>query len=170
MVHDVNMIQMPFSYLLCCESNNNYTYSMTINLEVHKTALYVHLYEYTAESVIMLNCVPQSWRKYILCSHRPSIPTIYIHLNKWHDGVLLSFVANSQLHMWLLHNVNVNAAQVQTTNILMKSTKVLNPRRCIMCVHEKYTCAYTRNTHAVRIRMLYRYAATKLLGNSEHTG
>ena len=29
--------------------------------------------------------------------------------------------------------------------IKMKSTKVLNPRRCIM--HEKYACAYTRNTH-----------------------
>ena len=36
-------------------------------------------------------------------------------------------------------------------------TKVLNPRRCIMRIHEKYACAY-------------RYAATKLLGNSEHTG
>ena len=55
---------------------------------------------------------------------------------------------------------------------IMKSTKVLNPRRGIMRrVHEKYACAYARNTHAVQIRMLYRDPAIyQLLGNSEHTG
>ena len=41
---------------------------------------------------------------------------------------------------------------------IMKSTKVLNPRQCIMRVHEKYACAYKRNTHAVQKRMLYRYS------------
>ena len=33
---------------------------------------------------------------------------------------------------------------------IMKSTKVLNPRRCIMRVHEKYACG--TDTHAVQIR------------------
>ena len=44
------------------------------------------------------------------------------------------------------------------TTTAMKSTKVLNPWRCIMRVHEKYTCSI--DTHAVQIRMLYRYTAT----------
>ena len=33
---------------------------------------------------------------------------------------------------------------------LLKSTKVLNPQRCIMRVHEKYACG--TDTHAVQIR------------------
>jgi hypothetical protein len=45
----------------------------------------------------------------------------------------------------------------------MKSTKVLNPRRCIMRVHEKHAWAYTRNTHAVQLH------SYQLL-DSEHTG
>ena len=45
----------------------------------------------------------------------------------------------------------------------MKSTKVLNPRRCIMRV-TRNTHARTRETRAVQIR------SYQLLGNSEHTG
>ena len=38
-------------------------------------------------------------------------------------------------------------------HIIMKSTKVLNPRRCIIRVHDKYACAYTYvDTHAVQIQ------------------
>ena len=46
----------------------------------------------------------------------------------------------------------VGYCEIPRINVIMESTKVLNPRRCIMRV--------TRNTHAVQIRMLYRYAAT----------
>ena len=44
----------------------------------------------------------------------------------------------------------------------MKSTEVLNPRRCIMRVHEKYACG--TDTHAVQVH------SYRLLGDSEHTG
>ena len=40
---------------------------------------------------------------------------------------------------------------INSVTVIMKSTKVLNPRRCIMRTRnthaQKYACAYTRNTH-----------------------
>ena len=63
------------------------------------------------------------------------------------------------LATWVATSVYIYYNICFATEIIIKSTKVLNPRLCIMRVHEKYASAYTRNTHAVQIRMLYRYAA-----------
>ena len=41
---------------------------------------------------------------------------------------------------------SIIVSEMCSTTCVMKSTKVLNPRRCIMR-HEKYACAYTRITH-----------------------
>ena len=86
----------------------------------------MHAHDYMWWSLNLPNYIPflTAWVLITVPLNISSVAIIYVHVYTW-TIIYIQCVQNIQSQLY------------------MKSTKVLNPRRCILR-HEKYACAYTR--------------------------